>query len=160
VSKHFPNATNSYSHGVILLERRLRLTSMETSASSGRTKRLFHRKYRFSSINAIEHVFNVAISYLALSTPSFELTPRVCHMKYMLDRVNRHDLSVRGVSFHIKHPSNANGVVSSVTRCKLVLCTRNSFTPTIDGSTAKIVSPLPLQLVNTVCYIDDFIYCS
>jgi hypothetical protein len=37
---------------------------METSASSGRTKRLFHRKC-IATIDAIEHVLNVANSYLA-----------------------------------------------------------------------------------------------
>jgi hypothetical protein len=50
-------------HRVILLERRLRLTCvlLETSASSGRTKRLFHRKL-ITTIDAIEHVLNVANS--------------------------------------------------------------------------------------------------
>jgi hypothetical protein len=37
---------------------------METSASSGRTKWLFHRK-SIAAIDAIEHVLNVANSYLA-----------------------------------------------------------------------------------------------
>jgi hypothetical protein len=37
---------------------------METSASSGRTKRLFHRK-SIATIDSIEHVLNVANSYLA-----------------------------------------------------------------------------------------------
>jgi hypothetical protein len=36
---------------------------METSASSGRTKQLFHRK-PIATIDAIEHVLNVANSYL------------------------------------------------------------------------------------------------
>jgi hypothetical protein len=53
-------------HRVILLERRLRLTRfcMETGASSGRTKPLFHRK-SITLIDAIEHVLNVANSSLA-----------------------------------------------------------------------------------------------
>jgi hypothetical protein len=37
---------------------------LETSASSGRTKRLFHRK-SMAKIDAIEHVLNDANSYLA-----------------------------------------------------------------------------------------------
>jgi hypothetical protein len=37
---------------------------METSASSGRTKRLFHRK-SIATIDATEHVLNVANSNLA-----------------------------------------------------------------------------------------------
>jgi hypothetical protein len=37
---------------------------METSAFSGRKKRLFHRK-SIASVDAIEHVFNVVNSYLA-----------------------------------------------------------------------------------------------
>jgi hypothetical protein len=37
---------------------------IETGASSGRTKRLFHRK-SIAMIDAIEHVLNVANSYLA-----------------------------------------------------------------------------------------------
>jgi hypothetical protein len=50
----------------ILLEQRLRLTRvfMVTSASSGRTNRLFHRK-SIATIDAIEHVLNVANPYLA-----------------------------------------------------------------------------------------------
>jgi hypothetical protein len=38
---------------------------METSASSGRTIRLFHR-ISIVTIDAIEHVFNVVNSYLAI----------------------------------------------------------------------------------------------
>jgi hypothetical protein len=37
---------------------------MDTTASSGRTKRLFHRK-SIATIDAIEHALNVANSYLA-----------------------------------------------------------------------------------------------
>jgi hypothetical protein len=33
---------------------------------------------------------------------------------------------------------------------------QNSFTPTVVGSTADMASPLPLQLANTVCFVDDF----
>jgi hypothetical protein len=40
---------------------------METSAPSGRTKRLFHTK-SIATIDAIEHVLNVANSYLAYGT--------------------------------------------------------------------------------------------
>jgi hypothetical protein len=39
---------------------------METKVPSGRTKRLFHRK-SIATIDAIEHVFNVANSNLAYS---------------------------------------------------------------------------------------------
>jgi hypothetical protein len=51
---------------VILHERVCvwRVFCMETSASSGRTKRLFHRK-SIATIYATEHVLNVANSYLA-----------------------------------------------------------------------------------------------
>jgi hypothetical protein len=39
---------------------------METSASSGRTKRFFHRKY-IATIDVIEHALNVSNSYLAMT---------------------------------------------------------------------------------------------
>jgi hypothetical protein len=44
---------------------------METSVAGGRTKRLFHRK-SISTIDAIEHVLNVAYSYLAYRSESSE----------------------------------------------------------------------------------------
>jgi uncharacterized membrane protein (DUF373 family) len=40
---------------------------MEPSASSGQTKRLFHRK-SIATIDAIEHVLNVANSYFTYKT--------------------------------------------------------------------------------------------
>jgi hypothetical protein len=61
-------------HRVILLQRRLRLKRvLVTSASSGRMKRLFHRK-SIATIDALEHVLNVANSYLAYSYCIVELT--------------------------------------------------------------------------------------
>jgi hypothetical protein len=62
-------------HQVILVEQGLRLTRvcMETSASSGRRKRLFYRK-SIATIDAIEHVLNVANSYLPYSTIQLTLT--------------------------------------------------------------------------------------
>jgi hypothetical protein len=45
---------------------------MKTSASSGRTKRLFHKK-SIVTIDAIEHVFNVANSYLAYRSKAVSL---------------------------------------------------------------------------------------
>jgi hypothetical protein len=66
----------------------------------------FYRK-NIATINAIDHVFNVAISYLALCRPSTSLQ-RLIH----IDGVNRRDRfsmkkllrsSARGASFHTEH---------------------------------------------------------
>jgi hypothetical protein len=72
-------------HRVILLERRLPLTRVlyGNRACSGRTKRLFHRK-SIATIDAIEHVLNVANSNLAynddgLAARHVGIIPHGCH---------------------------------------------------------------------------------
>jgi hypothetical protein len=69
---------------------------MEASASSGRMKRLFHRK-SMASIDVIEHVLNVANSYMAYSD-----AVAVLHLKTVPSSLfMNHYTSLRDISLFI-----------------------------------------------------------
>jgi hypothetical protein len=98
------------------------------------------------------------LRYIASSSSSADYSPLLdiglsnSHLAWSsATRIQLPPAVLRKSSLHLAWGRSVGHTTFTETRSPF----QNSFTPAVDGSTADMVSPLPLQHASTVCYVGD-----